>query len=131
MRRKARGELAPVVCFSHHVRSPHPFAGAAYPEFVRASHVLLLPPRVRPFYDYFRPRYINLHYYIIHYSKYDIILVQPRWDGMLPLPHMSQITAYPNRPFPLNADRAIFRCCNSCCHLPITMTGHKPKSNKK
>ncbi len=71
----------------------HPFAGAAYPEFVRASHVLLLPPRVRPFYDYFRPRYINLHYYIIHYSKYDIILVQPRWDGMLPLPHMSQITA--------------------------------------
>jgi hypothetical protein len=50
---------------------------------------------------------------------------------MLPLPHMSQITAYPNRPFPLNADRAIFRCYNTCCHHPSTMTGHKPKSHKK
>ena len=50
---------------------------------------------------------------------------------MLPLPHMSQITAYPNSTLSVIAQRAILRCCNSCCHLPATMTSHEAKSHKK
>jgi hypothetical protein len=29
----------------------------------------------------------------MHYSKYDMFIVQPKWDGMLPLQHMSRKAA--------------------------------------
>ena len=109
----------------------HPFAGAAYPCTSVLCTSYPFPPRVNYLYDYISPLYVHLHYYIMHYSKYDISLVQPRWNRMLPLQHMSPKAAVPNWPFSLIAQCAIIHhfCC--CCHHPTTMTGHKDGSHKK